>query len=229
MLSNPDQCCKKGKFSMHIIIWWQPPRKTRVVWCLTECWVPGEVNQWELMSGPDLANQIVDVLLRFQKEESGLNGRYWDHVLSSKNTNSLKKLFEIPPLVERMSPRWWNSWPEMCAHVFGGILSPSCSNYALKRTAADNEEKYDQETCNTPRKNYVDGLLKSSPTVGEAVEIIQKLIYICADGRFNLTKFTSNRREVSQAISDLKHSREEVKDEELMRGDILEEKALGIH
>ena len=29
---------------------------------------------------------------------------------------------------------------EMAAHVFGGTSSPSCSNFALRRTAKDNEQ-----------------------------------------------------------------------------------------
>ena len=34
---------------------------------------------------------------------------------------------------------------EMTAHVFGRALSLSCSNFALKRTAKDNEQQYDEE------------------------------------------------------------------------------------
>ena len=34
---------------------------------------------------------------------------------------------------------------EMCAHVFGGVSSPSCSNYALRKTASDNQEEYGYE------------------------------------------------------------------------------------
>ena len=34
---------------------------------------------------------------------------------------------------------------EMTAHVFGGASSPSYSNFALKRTAKDNEQQYGKE------------------------------------------------------------------------------------
>ena len=34
---------------------------------------------------------------------------------------------------------------EMTAHVFGGLLSTCCSNYALKKTAADNVKKYEEK------------------------------------------------------------------------------------
>ena len=45
----------------------------------------------------------------------------------------------------------------MGVHVFGGISLPSCCNYALKRTARDNEEKYQKVVTDTfRRKFYVD-------------------------------------------------------------------------
>ena len=38
---------------------------------------------------------------------------------------------------------------EMCVHAFGGTSSPSCSNYALKRTAIDGEIKFGKEVAET--------------------------------------------------------------------------------
>ena len=50
----------------------------------------------------------------------------------------------------------------ICTHVFGGVSSGACSNYALKRTAKENEKKYGTEIARTLRENlYVDDLLKS--------------------------------------------------------------------
>ena len=46
---------------------------------------------------------------------------------------------------------------EMRAHVFGGTSSPSCSNYALKRTALDNEVKYGKESATTLKKRLLCG------------------------------------------------------------------------
>ena len=51
---------------------------------------------------------------------------------------------------------------EMCAHVYGGVSSGACSSYALKRTAKENEKKYETETARTLRRNfYVDDMFKS--------------------------------------------------------------------
>ena len=53
---------------------------------------------------------------------------------------------------------------QMCVHLFGGASSPSCWNYALKRSAIDNEVQFDPEAAKTLMKNfYVDDLLKSTP------------------------------------------------------------------
>ena len=66
---------------------------------------------------------------------------------------------------------WWESRDirnpmkdhEMCVHLFGGISSTSCSNYALKQTSVDNEKKFGSDAARTLRQNfYVDDILKSS-------------------------------------------------------------------
>ena len=62
----------------------------------------------------------------------------------------------------------------MLAHLFDGISSPSCSNYALKKTEADNVNKYGNEASAIVKRNfYVDDMLKSFPdakTAGDKVE-----------------------------------------------------------
>ena len=37
-------------------------------------------------------------------------------------------------------------------HVFGGISSPSCSNYVLSRTARDNKQKHRKEVADTLKR-----------------------------------------------------------------------------
>ena len=75
----------------------------------------------------------------------------------------------------------------MNVHVFGGASSPSCSNYALRKTAADNENKYRSEVAETLRNNfYVDGMLKSVSNEETAIKLIEGVRKICADGGFLL-------------------------------------------
>ena len=75
----------------------------------------------------------------------------------------------------------------MNVHVFGGASSPSCSNYALRKTAADNENKYRSEVAETLRNNfYVDDMLKSVSNEETAIKLIEGVRKICADGGFLL-------------------------------------------
>ena len=90
---------------------------------------------------------------------------------------------------------------EMTAHVFGGISSPSCSNYALTKTAADNIKKYGEAVSSILRRNfYVDDMLKSFPSAKIAVDIIHQVESLCKEGGFNLTNFSSNHIEVLESI-----------------------------
>ena len=117
---------------------------------------------------------------------------------------------------------------EMTAYVFGGALSPSYSNFALGRTAKDNEQQYGKEfTQILERSFYVDDLLKSLPTVKEAVDVTKQLQELCSRGRFNLAKFISNTQEVIQSISDDKRT-PNVRKELVTLGNLPEEKALGV-
>ena len=50
----------------------------------------------------------------------------------------------------------------MTVYLFGAVSSPACANYALQRTADDNEDNYGTEVTNTLRRNFhVDDVLKS--------------------------------------------------------------------
>ena len=114
----------------------------------------------------------------------------------------------------------------MCAHVFGGTLSASCSNYALRRAAIGNKEVYGTDAATTLLRDfYVDALLKSMKDVQSARQFVQKVINMCKLGGFNLVKFMSNSKELLATIPEEK--RKGVKDKHLS-GDLSNDKALRI-
>ena len=91
----------------------------------------------------------------------------------------------------------------MCIHVFGGTSSPGCCNYALRRTALDNVSSYSQEAINTLLRNfYVDDVLKSVPSVRNALTLIQEVRDLCKKGGFKLIKFISNKNNILFQIPD---------------------------
>ncbi|XP_022799870.1 uncharacterized protein LOC111337773 [Stylophora pistillata] len=90
---------------------------------------------------------------------------------------------------------------EMTVHVFGAVDSPCCANYALQRTARDQQGKFSEDAINAVRRNfYMDDLLASKQNCDEATGLAKDLIGILATGGFRLTKWMSNSREVLTAI-----------------------------
>ena len=115
----------------------------------------------------------------------------------------------------------------MMAHVFGGISSPSCSNYSLKKTAANNVNSYGNEASKIVKRNfYVDHMLKSFPGVKTAGDMVKKVGELCLEGGFNLRKFTSNNVDLLRVIpNDLR--KDGKKDKGLKLRNITDNKALG--
>ena len=104
---------------------------------------------------------------------------------------------------------WWPNGdldkdPEefmMKVHLFGGISSPSCANFALRKTAHDHRQEVDPEIVSTVERNfYVDDCLKSVQTPHFAVRLVQELTELLKKGGFRLTKWVSNSREVVESI-----------------------------
>ena len=200
------------------------PGKIRVVFDLSAEFQGASINK-SLLPGPDLANQIIAILLRFREEPVAVTGdieaMYHQVKIPVKQRSFLRFL-------------WWkDSDPqnEVVDHemmVFGGVSSPSCSNYALQKTAADNVKKYGNEASTIVKKNfYVDDMLKSFPDVKTAGDMVNKVRALYLEGGFNLRKFTSNDVDVLKVIpNDLR--KDGLKDKDLKLGNFTDHKALGV-
>ena len=116
----------------------------------------------------------------------------------------------------------------MTAHVFGGTSSQSCSNFALRRTTKDNEQKYGKEiTQILERSFYVDNLLKNFPTVNKAVNGMKQIQELCSRGGFNLTRLICNKQEVIKSIPDNKR-KANIRNELVTLVNLPEKKAPGV-
>ena len=112
----------------------------------------------------------------------------------------------------------------MCIHVFCGISSANSSNYALKRTATDNADQYWQEAAEVVRSNFSANDLLKYVDDPKAMILVKNVE--CKRGRFHLTKFISNNRELLISIPE-DQRRNGVKDADLTN-DRPAEKVLGI-
>ena len=200
------------------------PDKTRVVFDCSAKYRGTSLND-QLLQGPDLTNSLVGVLTRFREERvafmSDVESMFYQVLVRPSDCDALRFL-------------WWPNGnldqpPEefrMRVHLFGGASSPSCANFALRKTAEDNKEEFDPVAIETVNKNfYVDDCLKSTATEAEAIHLSSQLRQLLAKGGFRLTKWISNSKEVMESLPE---SERAVSLKELVFGRTVVERALGL-
>jgi hypothetical protein len=148
---------------------------------------------------PNLANDMIDVLLRFRKEKVAVMADIQEMFLQVKvpieQRDSLRFLWFAPNLNE--PPETYR----MNVHIFGAKDSPSIANFALRKTAKDNACEFDKDTVEAVEKDfYVDDLLKSVTTEDKAIQLLSDLIKLLKKGGFRLTKLTSTSKRVLSAF-----------------------------
>lgn len=187
----------------------------------------GKSLNTELLQGPDLANPLLGVLLRFREERiavmADIEAMYYQVCVQEHHRDFLRFL-------------WWPqgdvSKPlevyRMNLHLFGAVSSPSIANFALKRTAVDNSEQFSVKIPEIIKHSfYVDDCLQSVATVKEAIQLTQDLREACTLGGFTLSKWVSNSCEVLATIPE-NHRATLVKQLDLDRDKPLLERVLGI-
>ena len=226
---------KESRSSENEKVWYIPhhgiyhskkPGKIRVVFDCSSRYQGTSIND-KLLPGPNLTNTLVGVLTRFRKDPIGfmadIEAMFYQVRVPISQRNYLRFL-------------WWpngnlNSCIEeyrMTVHLFGAVSSPACSNFALRKTARDNEQEFGPLVARTIKRNfYVDDCLKSANDTRSAIKLINNLRSSCAKGGFHLAKFTSNSRVVLQSIPDYERSKE-LKNLDLEHGKLPIERALGV-
>ena len=202
----------------------QKPDKTRVVFDCSAKFEGTSLNS-ELLQGPDLTNSLTGVLTRFRQSPvafiADIEAMFHQVRAPLEDCDVLRFL-------------WWPNGdttvtPEefqMMVHLFGGISSPSCANFALKKTAEDNRNEFDSETVNTLERNfYVDDCLKSVEDEESGIILVRNLRELLQKGGFRLTKWTSNSRNVLESLPESERAAT-VKD--LDFNEIHVERALGV-
>ena len=175
------------------------PEKFRIVFDAAAEYNGNSLNK-ALLTGPDLLNSLVGVLLRFRNYRvafsADIEAMYHQVQVNPDDADALRFLWLDVNSDEKPDTY------QMLLHIFGGKDSPSCANYAVRRTASDHGSKFDEAVAEcVNRFFYMDDLLKSVETEKEAISIIKQLIELMQIGGFNLTKFQSNRKEVLDCLS----------------------------
>ena len=189
---------RKWYLPHHPVINAKKPGKVRRV-CDAAAKFQGSSLNSHLLTGPDLLNNLVGILMRFREEKVALSG-------------DIEAMFNqvAVPEADQVALRFlWRQSPESAIevyqfvrHIFGAKCSPTCSNYALLRSAEDNEMEFPIAALAGKRNFYMDDLFKSVKSTDEAKEMQQQLSEMLYLGGFHLTKWVSNEKEVIAQISE---------------------------
>ena len=91
-------------------------------------------------------------------------------------------------------------------HIFGAKDSPTCANYALRRTAVDNQDRYPDAAYAVLNNFYMEDYLESVKNPKTALMLSRSLVELLKLGGFNLTKFISNIPNLSSKVNPPKTS-----------------------
>ena len=151
-----------------------------------------------LLIGPDLLQNLLHVLLRFRKYifalSADIEGMFLQVGVPEKDQRSLRFLW-------RGNPTEPVSVFQYTRHVFGAKDSPTCANFALLKTAVDNETEYPEAALAVQQNFYMDDLLVSVQSESEAFNLSKQLVTMLKLGGFNLTKFVSNIHEFANELN----------------------------
>ena len=73
-------------------------------------------------------------------------------------------------------------------HIFGAKCAPTCSDYALLRSAEDNEKQFPTAALAVKPNFYMDDFFKSVKSSDEALELQKELVEMLNEAAFHLTK-----------------------------------------
>lgn len=154
-----------------------------------------------LLSGPDLNNSLLGVLLRFRKEVVALTAdiqqMFYGFLVREDHRNFLRFLWHKDNDLTKEIAEY-----RMRVHVFGNSPSPAVAMYGLRRAAQAGEQEYGSDTRHfVDRHFYVDDGLISLPTEAEAIDLLKRTQASLAKSNLKLHKIASNSVTVMQAFT----------------------------
>ncbi|KAL2082436.1 hypothetical protein ACEWY4_022254 [Coilia grayii] len=153
-----------------------------------------------LLSGPDLNNSLLGVLMRFRKEKvavmADIQQMFYCFLVEEKHRNYLRFLwFKDNDMAKEVIEY------RMKVHVFGNSPSPAVAIYGLRRAIREGMQKHGADTVNfVERHFYVDDGLCSVPSDAEAIDLLRRTQASLAESNLRLHKFASNSQSVLEAF-----------------------------
>ncbi len=152
------------------------------------------INDVCFSKGPNLINDLTQVLTRFRRYNVGIMGDVSKMFLKVQVPKEFRKYYRF----------LWCSRDgnqiyvyQFCGHLFGNNGSPTCAIWTTQRNARDFIAKYPRAVEMIIKSTIVDDHIDSVPTDEEAVELISQLVEIHEKIGLKIAKFNSNSAKVS--------------------------------
>ena len=188
----------------------------------------GVLLNGELLSGLDLMNSLLGVLLRFRRETTAvkcdIEQMFHSFRIDPEHRDFLRFLW-----YENNTPGQRIIEYRMNVHLFGNGPSPPVATFGLRRTAADGEEEFGENAADFIHRNfYVDDGLALRPTTKEAIDLVTATQAMLATANLKLHKVVSNSVEVMEALP-AEDRGKGVRDLDLRHDSLPAQRSLGIY
>ena len=150
---TPEEAARKSN-----ITWYLPhhpvfnvnkPQKCRVVFDAAAKFNGASLND-QLYQGPDLANSLTGVLIRFRQDKvafiADLEAMFHQVKVLPKDADALRFLWWSGSLI--------NPPDKSPLSNLGATLSPCCANRSVRQTADDNEDRLSPDVINIVLRNF---------------------------------------------------------------------------
>ena len=116
----------------------------------------GQCLNNSLLTGPDLLRSSIHILIRFRQHKyavsADIEGMFLRKGVLPKDQPSLRLMWRKDPASETAVYQY-------VRHIFVSKDSPTCANYALKRTGSDNQDRFPEAAKSVRRNFYKDDYL----------------------------------------------------------------------
>ncbi|XP_075539206.1 uncharacterized protein LOC142573874 [Dermacentor variabilis] len=184
----------------------QKPDQIRVVFDSSAQYEGVSLNN-VLLTGPDLTNNLVGILIRFRQEPFAVTAdvqqMFYSFMVREDHQNYLRFLWFKGNDISREIVEC-----RMKVHVFGNSPSPAVATYGLRRTAQQAAPRFGEDARKfVERDFYVDDALKSLPSEEDAISLLQRAQKMLATANIRLHKIALNRQNVLNAFPREDHAR----------------------
>lgn len=203
------------------------PKKIRIVFDSSARFNGVSLND-VLLTGPDLNNTLLGVLMRFRKEavafSADIEQMFYSFLVREEDRNFLRFLWFRDNDLSKDVVDY-----RMTVHVFGNSPSPAVAIYGLHQSVQVSEFHIDPDVKHfVMRDFYVDDGLKSLPTVEAAINLLKKTQDVLSRSNLRLHKIAANKKEVMRAFPSRDYA-SDLKDLDLDADTVPMQRSLGLN